>query len=153
MANKPTRDVLGIIWQNFWRSLRPRQIRGNLIGEDYFGNKYYEIPANPAIGKRKASRWFEPTDKDAFDQELTAEWDSWLRGRRDDPPTREELAKNLQIMDMKKRNAAKLDAFYAKDKDAGAMPKQVEGETIGTYPKYGDYELIPGKNDHNKKDN
>lgn len=52
------------------------------MGEDYFGNKYYEIPANPSIGKRKASRWFEPADKEAFDQERTAEWDAWLRGRR-----------------------------------------------------------------------
>lgn len=52
------------------------------MGEDYFGNKYYEIPANPSIGKRKPSRWFEPSQKDAFDQERTAEWDAWLRGRR-----------------------------------------------------------------------
>lgn len=150
MAKKPTRDLLGIIWQNFWRSLRPRQYRGNLIGEDYFGNKYYEIPPNPSIGKRKASRYFEPADKEAFDQELTAEWEAWLRGRREDPPTREELVKNLQIMDMKKRNAAQLDAHFAKGKDAGALPKQVEGETIGTFPKYKDYDMIPGKHSTKK---
>ncbi|XP_030380640.1 NADH dehydrogenase [ubiquinone] 1 alpha subcomplex assembly factor 2 [Scaptodrosophila lebanonensis] len=145
MANKPSRDILGIIWKNFCKSLRPRQFRGNYIGEDYFGNKYFEIPANPAIGKRKASRWFEPADKDAFDNELTAEWEAWLRGRRVDPPTREELVKNLQIMDMKKRNAAELDAQYAKGKDDKALPKQVEGESIGTYPKYKEYEIVPGK--------
>ncbi|EDW36810.1 GL25860 [Drosophila persimilis] len=151
MAQKPTRDIFGIIFKNFWNSLRPRQFRGNYIGEDYFGNKYFEIPANPAIGKRKSSRWFEPADKDAFDQELTAEWEAWLRGRREEPPTREELVKNLQIMDMKKRNAAELDATYAKAKDEKAMPKQVEGQTIGTFPKYKDYEFIPGRDPPEKK--
>lgn len=77
------RSVLGMIWNNFRNSIRPRQIRGNLVGEDYFGNKYFEIPANPSIGKRKPERWFEPIgDPDAFDRELTGEWESWLRGRR-----------------------------------------------------------------------
>lgn len=56
---------------------------GNLMGEDYFGNKYFEIPANPNIGKRRPERWFEPSgDRDAFDRELTAEWEAWLRHRR-----------------------------------------------------------------------
>lgn len=82
MSKPPTRRIVRIIIENFINSLRPRQFKGNLIGEDYFGNKYYEIPPNPSIGKRKASRWFEPKDKDSFDQEITAEWEAWLRGRR-----------------------------------------------------------------------
>lgn len=83
MANKPTRDIFKIIFQNFVNSFKPRQIRGDYIGEDYFGNKYYEIPPNPTIGKSKPSRWFEPPkDKEAFDNELTAEWEAWLRFRR-----------------------------------------------------------------------
>lgn len=80
---KPPRSILKGIFTNFLNSLRPRQIRGNLMGEDYHGNKYFEIAANPSIGKRKAERWFEPSgDKDAFDREITAEWEAWLRGRR-----------------------------------------------------------------------
>lgn len=151
MANKkPTRDLIGIIWTNFWRSFLPRKYRGDYKGDDYFGNKYFEIPANPAVGQRK-ERWFEPADKEAFDQELTAEWEAWLRGRREEPPSRDELIKNLQVIEMKKRNAAELDAQYAKDKDAGALPKQVEGETIGTYPKYKDYEINPGKKPMDEK--
>lgn len=81
MANK-SRDVVKIIFQNLWKSLQPRQIRGTYIGEDYFGNKFYEIAANPSIGKRKSSRWFEPKTKEDFEQEVTAEWEAWLRGRR-----------------------------------------------------------------------
>lgn len=54
------------------------------MGTDYFGNKYFEIPAQPQIGKRRAERWFEPSEKrdENFDRELTAEWESWLRHRR-----------------------------------------------------------------------
>ncbi|XP_075153009.1 NADH dehydrogenase [ubiquinone] 1 alpha subcomplex assembly factor 2 [Haematobia irritans] len=148
MAKPPTRDIFKIIFQNFFKSFRPRQIRGNYVGEDYFGNKYYEIPPNPSIGKRKASRWFEPADKEAFDQELTAEWEAWLRGRREDPPTKEELVRNLQIMDMKKRNAAELDEKYGKKDAAGKLiPQQ---ETIGTFPKYKEYEIIPSKDPEKK---
>ncbi|XP_039952550.1 NADH dehydrogenase [ubiquinone] 1 alpha subcomplex assembly factor 2 [Bactrocera neohumeralis] len=150
MAPKtPSRDLIKIIINNFVNSLRPRQIKGNFIGEDYFGNKYYEIPANPSIGKRKPSRYFVPTDKEAFDQELTAEWEAWLRGRRNEPPTREELVRNLSIMEMKQRNAAELEATYgAKDDTGQLLPK--EKETIGTFPKYNEYEIIPGKDPEKK---
>lgn len=82
MSKPPSRSVLKMIFTNFMNSFRSRQITGNFMGEDYFGNKYYEIPADPSVGKRKPSRWFEPSDKEAFDQERTAEWDAWLRGRR-----------------------------------------------------------------------
>lgn len=78
-------NVVGMIWKNFVKSLKPRQRTGNLMGEDYFGNKYFEIPAQPQIGKRKPERWYEPPghNMDAnFDRELTAEWESWLRHRR-----------------------------------------------------------------------
>lgn len=73
-----------IIFKNFTKSLRPRQRIGNFMGEDYFGNKYYEIPAQPQVGKRRPERWFVPGDRrdESFDKELTAEWESWLRGRR-----------------------------------------------------------------------
>lgn len=149
MAKPPQRDILKIIFQNFLKSFRPRQIRGNFIGEDYFGNKYYEIPANPSIGKRKPSRWFEPAKKEAFDQELTAEWEAWLRFRREEPPTREELVRNLQIMEMKKKNAAELDVKYGEKDVQGKVVEKVP-ETIGTFPKYKEYEIIPGKDPEKK---
>ncbi len=38
------RDILKIIWTNFRNSFRKRQITGNLIGKDRFGNQYFEIP-------------------------------------------------------------------------------------------------------------
>lgn len=146
MSNGPQRDLLKIIFTNFINSFRPRQIRGNFMGEDYFGNKYYEIPASPQTGKRNPSRWFEPADKEAFDQEITAEWEAWLRYRRTDPPTREELIQNLQIMEAKKLNAAELDKKYAQLQGNTMEISPPDEETIGSFPKYDDYEVVPGKN-------
>lgn len=81
MASKG-RPVLKILFKTFIDSFRIRQIKGDFKGEDYFGNKFYEIPKDLSKGKSKASRWFEPPEKENHEQEMTAEWASWLRGRR-----------------------------------------------------------------------
>lgn len=65
---------------------------------------------------------------------------------RDNAPTKEELVKNLSIMDIKKRNAAKLDAEHAKIKDTSLLEKEQKG--MGSFPKYKEYESIPGKDGH-----
>ncbi|KOB66148.1 Mimitin, mitochondrial [Operophtera brumata] len=51
-----SRYVWRIVFKNFINSFRPRQIRGNDMGKDYIGNQYYEIPADPSSGKRKATQ-------------------------------------------------------------------------------------------------
>ncbi|EFX81556.1 hypothetical protein DAPPUDRAFT_303452 [Daphnia pulex] len=103
-----SRSIWSKVFTNFVNSLRPRQAKGNLMGEDYMNNKYFEIPADPRRGKRNPSRWFEPIEKDNFEQELPAEWEAWLRGRRKEIPSTEEVLKNLGIMQMKKTNAKKV---------------------------------------------
>lgn len=50
MSQEPTRRVWKIAFDLFIKSFRIRQMKGNFMGEDYFGNKYYEIPK----GKSKA---------------------------------------------------------------------------------------------------
>lgn len=76
------RPLMKILFQTFIDSFRIRKIRGDFKGEDYFGNKFYEIPKDLARGKSKTSRWFEPPEKENHEQEMAAEWASWLRGRR-----------------------------------------------------------------------
>lgn len=137
MAQPPTRNILSIIFRNFINSLKPRQISGNLVGTDYFGNKYYEIPPDPSIGKRRANRWFEPVGKEDFDQEMPAEWEAWLRGRRNEPPSEEEVMRNVAIMEMKKKNAIEVE------KKAGKMTPMDKG--IETFPHRPEYERMPGK--------
>jgi len=141
------RNILKMIWTNFMNSLRPRQIKGNLMGKDTFGNKYFEIPADPSVGKRKDSRWFKPTVHDKYDQELPAEWEAWLRGRRKVPPSEEEVLKNQAISDMKKVNAAELEKEYHPEK-VNALPEPV---TSKGFPKYDEYELQPGQHQDREK--
>lgn len=80
------RSILAYIWNNFKSSISnsPLKREGKLMGTDYFGNKYFERPAQPQIGKRRPERWFEHAENpdENFDKELTAEWESWLRHRR-----------------------------------------------------------------------
>lgn len=139
----PTKNVWGVVWKNFINSFRPRQIKGDFKGQDTFGNKYYEIPADPSIGKRKANRWFEPPEKDNYGQEISGEWESWLRGRRLTPPTEEELNKNLAIAQMKKINAAALEGKA--DVDRGHTIQIEDEKGYGSFPKYDEYEVMPGK--------
>lgn len=143
MAQQPApRGIIRIILKNFINSFKPRQIQGNLVGSDYFGNKYYEIPANPSVDKRRASRWFKPPEKDDFMQEMPAEWEAWLRGRRKDPPTEDEVMRNLAIMQMKKINAIEIN------KQAGQKRPMEKG--FESFPKHSDYEGIPGKKSEEK---
>ena len=43
------RGVWSKAFHNFLASLRSRQIKGNLMGEDHFHTKYYEIPAGTSV--------------------------------------------------------------------------------------------------------
>jgi len=70
-----TRSVWAKAFRSLLTSLKPRQVRGNFMGKDYFGTKYFEIPADPQAGKRKPERWFLPLEKNKFDQEIPSEWE------------------------------------------------------------------------------
>jgi NADH dehydrogenase [ubiquinone] 1 alpha subcomplex assembly factor 2 len=148
MTQQQGRSILAMIFRNFIQSLRPRKIRGDLVGTDYFGNKYYEIPANPQIGKRKSSRWFEPKVKDDFEQEIPAEWEAWLRGRRNAPPEEEEVLRNLAIMKQKKENAKANALTEASGSEQSMLENEVKG--MESFPKYSEYEIMPGKRQEKK---
>jgi NADH dehydrogenase [ubiquinone] 1 alpha subcomplex assembly factor 2 len=64
-------------------------------------------------GKKRARRWFTHVsgghvdhrgtpDTAGFDNELPAEWESWLRHRRDDPPTESQVLQGYALADLKK---------------------------------------------------
>lgn len=140
---KEGRGLIVILLKTFLNSLKPRKYSGNYIGSDYLGTKYYEIPANPSLGKRRPSRWFEPKVKDEFEQELPAEWEAWLRGRRKDPPQESEILKNLAIMQQKKKNALELEANCSKTDDKSVLEKEAKG--MESFPVRKEYEIMPGK--------
>lgn len=130
------RGVMQLIWKYFVSSLRP-MTKQKLIGEDYNGTKYYEIPAQSNF-RKKANRYFVPVNKDDFDQELPVEWESWLRYRRIDPPTKEEIEINYQIAMTKKQNALQIKAKYSSSgSEASELQVQKKGqESFPTYEEY-----------------
>lgn len=135
MAQKPTRDVFAILFRNFINSFKPRKLNGTLVGTDYNGTRYYEIPPQNHVRNGKASRWFIPQDGEAgFDQQLPAEWESWLRGRRAVPPTEEEVMKNLNLIQTKRENAKLIDS--------GTPTPQKKG--MESFPHWPEYEVFPG---------
>lgn len=108
--------VISRFWTNFMNSLkRGRQIdtASTVVGEDIFGNRYYEIAADPSRGRRRPRRWYtnevtkhhdvrDAAYTDGFDSEIPSEWESWLRFRRDAPPTEEMVLQSYALADMKK---------------------------------------------------
>lgn len=117
MAKPPMRPgPLARLITNFMNSLtkgRHIDAKSKVIGEDMFGNRYYEIPADPQRGRRRPRRWFtneqsghhdiRDTSKiEGHDREMPAEWESWLRFRRDEPPTERQVLQSYALADLKK---------------------------------------------------
>ncbi|XP_032674616.1 NADH dehydrogenase [ubiquinone] 1 alpha subcomplex assembly factor 2 [Odontomachus brunneus] len=129
------RGVMKILWNSFISSLKPRFFRRKLIGEDYYGTKYYEEEIRTS-SRKKSARSFEPVNKDDFMQELPAEWESWLRHRRKEPPTREEVEANYRLAMTKKENSAALQEKYSQSKELSTQSTQ---STTSSFPVYEDY--------------
>ncbi len=105
------------VWEEFRKSFKvklPSHL-GELKGQDYLGNKYFEIKADPAGGRRNPSRWFESKNEDDLTQDVPPEWMSWLRRQRTDPPTEEEIARNIALAQKKQENAAQKEREYVKN--------------------------------------
>ncbi|CAB3241051.1 unnamed protein product [Arctia plantaginis] len=117
------------------------------MGKDYLGNRYFEIPAERSIGKRKPTRWYDPPRGGDFQEPIPAEWEAWLRMRRGEPPSEEEIATNLAIAKLKKENAAKLEAKRLAE--GGSLPV-VPDRGHESFPTYQD---LPSGDPENKQPN
>lgn len=135
------RNLFKVLWDNFLRSfkVKPQRMLGEFKGEDYLGNQYYELEADPRGGRSRASRWFESTKED-LDHELPPEWIAWLRRRRDHPPTTEEIIRNLATSKMKKSRALENHG------DVETSSGRSSSSAHSSYPNYsGAYEQFPGQ--------
>ncbi|XP_053359138.1 NADH dehydrogenase [ubiquinone] 1 alpha subcomplex assembly factor 2 [Clarias gariepinus] len=115
------------------------------VGTDHLGNKYYYIPEQKTWTGRvvRARRFVEASNQTEFEYlegSIPSEWDAWIRGRRKDPPTIEELLKNERY-----REEIKIKAQEAEEKDqelqakaytegliARSMQTQVKGHAAAT---------------------
>lgn len=130
------RNIFVIAFKTFIKSIQPRQFQGKLIGEDHLGNKYFEIPKSET--RQKTARWFQPKGgEEQFDAKLPSEWESWLRYRRNDPPTKEEILENLKLMEVKRTKAAEINKKFGTG--------QKDGDTSLTFPTRNEFEQQPGK--------
>ncbi|KAG7332628.1 hypothetical protein KOW79_004462 [Hemibagrus wyckioides] len=113
------------------------------VGTDHLGNKYYCIPEQKTWTGRvvRARRFVEasnPTEFEYLGGRIPSEWDAWIRGRRKDPPTIEELLNNERY-----REQIKIKAQEAEEKDkelqakeckvAQPMQTQVKGHAAATH--------------------
>uniref|UniRef100_A0A8C5MJR9 NADH:ubiquinone oxidoreductase complex assembly factor 2 n=1 Tax=Leptobrachium leishanense TaxID=445787 RepID=A0A8C5MJR9_9ANUR len=69
------------------------------VGTDQLGNKYYVIPEHTSWTgqKSRARRTVECVNTKVFEYQfgdIPVEWEAWIRGKRKDPPTLEEILKN-----------------------------------------------------------
>ncbi|XP_011882387.1 PREDICTED: mimitin, mitochondrial [Vollenhovia emeryi] len=136
------RGVMRVLWNSFVSSFKPRFARRKLMGEDYYGTKYYEEEIRYSARKRPP-RYFVPVNKEDFEQALPAEWEAWLRYRRKEPPTREEIDANYRLAVTKKENAARLtEENRPRSEDTGNLPatSSTQSETPGNFPIYEDYQ-------------
>ncbi|RVE68097.1 hypothetical protein OJAV_G00088260 [Oryzias javanicus] len=96
------------------------------VGTDHLGNKYYFIPEQKSwTGKNiRAKRMVEaanPAEYEYAEGSIPMEWDAWMRGRRKDPPSIEEILTNQS-----EREQIKLKAKEVEEKDLALQTKEYE---------------------------
>lgn len=96
------------------------------VGTDHLGNKYYYIPEQKSwtgrvIRTRRQVEAANPNEFEYMEGSIPSEWDAWIRGRRKQPPTIEELLQNERY-----REQIKVRAIEAEEKDKTLQAKENE---------------------------
>uniref|UniRef100_A0A915NX79 NADH dehydrogenase [ubiquinone] 1 alpha subcomplex subunit 12 n=3 Tax=Meloidogyne TaxID=189290 RepID=A0A915NX79_9BILA len=141
MSNKPTRPGPWLtIWKLLWADTKlPKQY----IGEDQYGNRYYELSKPRSSGN--VSRGYDPAPG-APDPPV--EWLSWTKMTRRFPPSEEEIRLN------RARQQQQLEADAETEKRAPTVAtKGGAVEKDKGFPEYKekDFEHIPGAKKEDKR--
>uniref|UniRef100_A0A8C4QEW1 NADH dehydrogenase [ubiquinone] 1 alpha subcomplex subunit 12 n=1 Tax=Eptatretus burgeri TaxID=7764 RepID=A0A8C4QEW1_EPTBU len=95
-----------------------RRITQRLVREDPTGNKYYLVEAENKwenVGSKKkvvpSGSWSE---EDYTPESIAPEWDAWIRGCRNDPPTLQEV----------QQGAARQQLFWKCGQDASEREQE-----------------------------
>ncbi|KAL8577687.1 hypothetical protein ACOMHN_060798 [Nucella lapillus] len=148
--------LISRIFQGIFAS-RPKNVK--FVGEDHLGNRYYEKDADVATNRRR-SRWVESRGQEdpSFIPEVPNEWESWLRRRRDIPPTQEELDRNYVMMVRTQQRAKELEEKERMASQAEGAADRPYTETVtqdsfkSKFPEYKDLEVTPGQFKDHKED-
>ncbi|XP_060070398.1 NADH dehydrogenase [ubiquinone] 1 alpha subcomplex assembly factor 2-like [Ylistrum balloti] len=149
-----------------FRNLRNSLVlsKSNFIGEDHFGNKYYERIADEKRQK-KGYRYVKSYDgqrKVNSELEIPTEWNAWLRNSRNNPPTIEEIERNNLLMMRTRQRALEVDAVDDKEKSSlvanSEMTTNLDSSKLNekqAHPDFEDMEIksgIPRKFDYKDKE-
>ena len=101
------------------RSLRPVR---RLVGTDLYGNKYYEtIRKAGAKPRREVITAVNLKPERYTPDTIPTEWQAWIRGMRDEPPTHEEL-----LMKGKKLDTLQEKVKQIEERDRQLQEKEYE---------------------------
>ncbi|NWT02572.1 NDUF2 factor, partial [Mionectes macconnelli] len=117
-----------------------------LVGTDQFGNKYYRVPKHETRAGRiiPERRFVEAVNHEAYQYQVgdfPAEWEAWIRRKRKDPPTIEEILRNenyREEMKQKIKDVSEKDKLLqAKEYKEGLVAEpghtQVKGHASAPY--------------------
>ncbi|XP_029295347.1 NADH dehydrogenase [ubiquinone] 1 alpha subcomplex assembly factor 2 [Cottoperca gobio] len=105
------------------------------IGTDALGNTYYSIPKQKTwtgrlVRARRMVVAANPKEHEYLEGSIPTEWDAWIRGRRKEPPSIEELLKNDSY-----RENIKSKAKEVEEKDLALQEKEYEEGLVATSAK------------------
>ncbi|XP_020788028.1 NADH dehydrogenase [ubiquinone] 1 alpha subcomplex assembly factor 2 [Boleophthalmus pectinirostris] len=102
------------------------------VGTDHLGNKYYLIPEQKTWTGRavRAKRMVEaanPSEFEYMEGSIPIEWDAWIRGRRKEPPSEEEMMKNISYREQIKQKAQEVE-----ERDQALLDKEYKEGLVAT---------------------
>ncbi|XP_042307824.1 NADH dehydrogenase [ubiquinone] 1 alpha subcomplex assembly factor 2 [Sceloporus undulatus] len=134
---------------SIWRLLRLVRLPAKeYVGSDPAGNKYYRIPQHETWAGQivKERRYVEAVGVEEYEYEvgdIPAEWEAWIRKKRNDPPTIEEIFKKEKYKEEIKRKIEDIcekDRIQkAKEYEEGLVsePRQTQIKGHASAPHYG----------------
>ncbi|MEQ2223791.1 hypothetical protein ILYODFUR_000810 [Ilyodon furcidens] len=102
------------------------------VGTDHLGNKYYFIPEQKSwtgthIRAKRMVEAANPAEHEYMEGSIPMEWEAWIRGRRKEPPSIEELMVNES-----QREQIKLKAMEVEEKDLALQAKEFNEGLVAT---------------------
>ncbi|XP_074602385.1 uncharacterized protein LOC141856042 [Brevipalpus obovatus] len=155
------RGVLWKIFNGIRRSFENRESKNPYIfkGQDGYGNRYFESDSLNPLGKK--TRISQPPKEVDRLNILSPEWEAWLRHRRDDPPSTEEVSRNLEAAKIRKQKAdERLRTMLRENKEYVPRAREIRRQQDeremhnpfnASFPRYPDLEESPSsekKEDH-----
>lgn len=144
--------LLGQMWQNIKKSLLIYRTNDLFMGSDQHGNRYFERPEDLSRGIKRQRR-VEPLNPDQFNvPKVPVEWMTWLQGRRLNPPTEDEIEKNLITSARTQMRAQELEKQKQAADNEEIEERMEPFQAKSKFPVYEGYEVTPGdKNKDSRK--